>query len=141
VDVDGELHLGGETIARLRAGVVLAVQGIQDSIPAARADSSRLRHATTDARVPRRNPDVRGPLAPNGDWVMERAGPGAATIAITRLPRSDDVTYEIVNFMDGTRSVRDIRDAVSAEFEPVELSVVSEYLDILARAGAVTFRK
>jgi hypothetical protein len=57
------------------------------------------------------------------------------------VPRSDDVTYEIVNFIDGTRTVGEIRDAVSAEFEPIELRAVAEYLDLLASAGAVTFKK
>jgi hypothetical protein len=94
-----------------------------------------------DARVPLRNPEVKGPLAPDGEWVRERAGAGAATIAITRVPRGDDVTYEIVNFIDGARSVGEIRDAVSAEFEPLDMAAVSEYLDVLAKAGAVTFRK
>jgi hypothetical protein len=46
-----------------------------------------------------------------------------------------------VNFIDGVRTVRDIRDAVSAEFEPIELSIVAEYLDLLAKAGAVTFTR
>jgi hypothetical protein len=57
------------------------------------------------------------------------------------VPRSEDVTYEIVNFIDGTRSVGEIRDAVSAEFEPVELAAVAEYIDLLAAAGAVTFKQ
>jgi hypothetical protein len=71
---------------------------------------------------------------------MERAGREAAAIAITRVPRADDVTYEIVNFIDGTRTVAEIRDAVSAEFEPIEPAAVSEYIDFLAKAGAITFR-
>ena len=56
------------------------------------------------------------------------------------MPRSEDVTYEIVNFINGARSVAEIRDAVSAEFEPLDPGAVSEYLDLLAKAGAVTFR-
>ena len=32
------------------------------------------------------------------------------------------------------------RDAVSAEFEPIELKAVAEYLDLLAKTGAVRFR-
>lgn len=94
-----------------------------------------------DPRVPIRKASVKGPLAPDGEWVMERAGSGAATIAIARLPNSDDITYEIVNFMDGTRSVGEIRDAVSAEFVPVDVKAVAEYIEVLARAGAVTFKK
>ena len=69
--------------------------------------------------------------------------PAAASvsIAIARVPNSDDVTYEIANFVDGTRTVSDIRDAVSAEFEPLDLKAVAEYLDLLARAGAISFKR
>ena len=51
------------------------------------------------------------------------------------------MTYEIANFVDGVRTVSEIRDAVSAEFEPVTLEAVAEYLDLLARAGAVSFKR
>jgi hypothetical protein len=110
-----------------------------------RADVDRLarggfRRSASDARVPVRNPTVKGPLAPTGEWLMEKAGRRAASIAITRVPRSDDVTYEIVNFIDGVRSVAEIRDAVSAEFQPVELGAVAEYIDLLASAAAVTYK-
>ena len=33
------------------------------------------------------------------------------------------------------------RDAVSAEFEPLQLQAEAEYLDLLARAGAVSFKR
>jgi hypothetical protein len=94
----------------------------------------------TDARVPVRNRTVKGPLAPGGEWLAEKAGANAARIAIARVYNADDVTYEIVNFMDGERTVSEIRDAVSAEFEPVDVKLVAEYIDLLARAGAVTFK-
>jgi hypothetical protein len=93
----------------------------------------------TDVRVPVRNMSVRGPLDVGGDWLVENGVTGQ--LAIGSVPRSGDVTYEIVNFIDGTRSVGEIRDAVSAEFEPVELNAVAEYVDALARAGAVTFKR
>jgi hypothetical protein len=51
------------------------------------------------------------------------------------------VTYEIANFIDGTRTVGQIRDAVSAEFEPLDLAAVAEYIDVLAKAGAVSFKR
>jgi aminopeptidase YwaD len=95
---------------------------------------------STDARIPVRNRAVKGPLPPGGEWLAEKAGADAAKIAIARIDNADDVTYEIVNFMDGQRSVSEIRDAVSAEFEPVDIKLVAEYLDLLARAGAVTFK-
>ncbi|HEV7499926.1 MAG TPA: M28 family peptidase, partial [Vicinamibacteria bacterium] len=141
VDLDGALHLGTQTVERLCASLADAARGIQSSIPTSREELGGPPPGTGDARVPVRNPEIKGPLAPNGDWVMEKAGASAATIAITRVPRSDDVTYEIANFIDGTRSVAEIRDAVSAEFEPIDEKAVSEYVDVLAKAGAVTFRK
>jgi len=93
-----------------------------------------------DKRVPARNPAVKGPLDPGGEWLVEKAGAAAANIAVARAPNSGDVTYEIVNFVDGRRSVSEIRDAVSAEFEPIALKDVAEYFDLLARAGAITFK-
>jgi hypothetical protein len=106
------------------------------------ADVDRLARAgfrvtTGDARVPVRNAAVKGPLAPGGEWLTERAG--APRIAIARLPNADDLTYEIANFIDGRRSVADIRDAVSAEYDPIDLAAVAEYIDLLAKAGAVRF--
>ena len=84
---------------------------------------------------------MKGPLPPNGDWMMEKARAAAATIAIARVPHSDDVTYEVVNFIDGTRTVAEIRDAVrSAELEPVDLNAIAEYMDLLAKAGAIRFK-
>jgi aminopeptidase YwaD len=97
--------------------------------------------AESDSRVPMRNSNVKGPLSPTGDWLLEKAGASSATISIARVPNSDDVTYEIVNFIDGTRTVSQIRDAVSAEFAPLDLRAVSEYIDALAKSGAVTFKK
>ncbi|MGE0863862.1 MAG: PqqD family protein [Vicinamibacterales bacterium] len=50
------------------------------------------------------------------------------------------VGYEIINFIDGRRTVSDIRDAVMAEFGQVGLPLVVQYLEALAKAGAVTLR-
>ena len=96
---------------------------------------------TPDLRVPRRNPAVRGPLNPSVDWVRDKAGADASALAITRVPRGEDVAYEIVNFIDGTRTVSDIRDTVSAEFEPIDVKVVAEYLELLVRIGAITLSR
>jgi aminopeptidase YwaD len=92
------------------------------------------------ARVPVRNPAVKGPLDADGDWLKEKAGAAAAALAIAKLPNGSDVTYEIVNFVDGERTVSEIRDAVSAEFDPIDLKLVADYVDVLAKAGAVSFK-
>ena len=97
------------------------------------------RMSSGDPRVPVRNAAVKGPLDAGGDWLTEKAG--AASLAISREPNGDDLTYEILNFVDGVRSVADIRDAVSAEFQPIALRAVSEYLDLLAKSGAITLEQ
>ena len=46
----------------------------------------------------------------------------------------------VLKFTDGRRTVAEIRDAVSAELEPVSVEAVTEYLELLARAEVVQFR-
>ncbi len=100
----------------------------------------RRRAKAGDRRVPIRSMDVKGPLAPSADWVAAQAGDSVSRLAVAKLSNAGEVCYEIVNFIDGTRTVAEIRDAVSAEFGPVPLSAVTEYLDLLAKIGAVGFK-
>ena len=136
-----------DRLAEVAKGLLAAIPGAGTGQPSAdtrQADAhtrqAEPRNIATDRRVPTRNAAVKGPLSPTGDWVVEHAGPDAARIALAHVPSSDDLTYEIVNFIDGRRTVSDIRDAVSAEYEPVDVKVVAEYLDILAKAKAITFK-
>lgn len=50
------------------------------------------------------------------------------------------ILYELANFIDGKRSISDIRDAVSAEFGALPLPSVVDYFERLAKNGAVTFK-
>ncbi|HZL96350.1 MAG TPA: hypothetical protein VFB99_22035, partial [Vicinamibacterales bacterium] len=50
------------------------------------------------------------------------------------------ILYELTNFIDGKRSISDIRDAVSAQFRPLSLPSVTDYFDRLARSGAITIQ-
>ena len=59
---------------------------------------------------------------------------------LAKLPNVREVVYEIANFIDGKRSISDIRDAVSAEFGSLPLPAVVEYFESLAKARAVTLR-
>jgi hypothetical protein len=93
-----------------------------------------------DRRVPTRSIAVRGPLGPGSPWMVSKAADAAGRLALLKRPDGDVVAYEIVNFIDGTRSISDIRDAVTAEFGPVPLPAVVEYLELLATAGAVTIK-
>lgn len=39
-----------------------------------------------------------------------------------------EYSYEALNFVDGIRTVNNIRNALSAEFGPIPLEIVEEYL-------------
>jgi len=49
----------------------------------------------------------------------------------------EEYAYEALNFADGTRNALKIRDAVSAEYGPVPLELVVEYLKALEEIGVV----
>ncbi|MCX6568670.1 MAG: M28 family peptidase [Candidatus Aminicenantes bacterium] len=48
---------------------------------------------------------------------------------------------ELRNFIDGKRSILDIRDAASAEYEPLDLLDVERWIGIQEKVGLVTLRK
>ncbi len=77
--------------------------------------------------------------------VPSRSGPGRPTpveppTAFLKFNSPADIVYELGNFIDGKRSISDIRDAVSAEFGPLPLPSVADYFDRLAASGAITIR-
>jgi aminopeptidase YwaD len=49
----------------------------------------------------------------------------------------EEYTCEALNFADGKRNAQEIRDAVSAEYGPVPVDLVVEYLKALERIGVV----
>lgn len=48
---------------------------------------------------------------------------------------------ELRNFIDGERSILDLRDAASAEFEPLDLLEVEKWVGIQEKLGLVTVKK
>lgn len=65
---------------------------------------------------------------------------GTADSALLKLAHHAEVAYEIVNFIDGKRTISDIRDAVMAEFGPVGLPAVVQYLEAFTKAGSLTIK-
>jgi hypothetical protein len=53
---------------------------------------------------------------------------------------SELYAYEIFNFVDGRRSVGEIRDAVSAEYGPLPVNLVADYLEACAEAGVIRWK-
>ncbi len=63
-----------------------------------------------------------------------------ALAPLAKLPSAADITYELTCLIDGTRSISDIRDLLAAEFGSVPLPAVVDYVERLAKAGAVSIR-
>jgi hypothetical protein len=94
-------------------------------------------------RIFRRKPEPKGPLTVFGyDWFADHA----KQLGLPRPKLLDfegargaggDYAYEVLNFADGRRDAQQITNAVSAEFGPVPLALVLEYLQALERLGVV----
>ena len=63
-----------------------------------------------------------------------------ATPLLNVADQSELYAYEIANFVDGKRSVGEIRDAVSAEYGPLPLSLVADYLNACVEAKVVQWK-
>jgi aminopeptidase YwaD len=101
-------------------------------------------------RIPRRIAEF-GPLTyQNDDVLLDRLGasrmrkiklldPDASRL-LNAQNSGAAYAYEIVNFVDGKRSVADIRNAVAAEFGPIPLEVVADYLKACEEAKIIAFQ-
>jgi hypothetical protein len=63
-----------------------------------------------------------------------------ATQLLNVRDQSELYAYEIVNFVNGKRTVGEIRDAVSAEYGPLPVNLVTDYLDACAEAGVIRWK-
>jgi hypothetical protein len=63
-----------------------------------------------------------------------------ATPMLNVRDQSELYAYEIVNFVNGKRTVGEIRDAVSAEYGPLPVSLVADYLQACVEAGVMQWR-
>ena len=102
--------------------------------------------ATPDAAAPivyRRSAAARGPMSVfHYDYFTDHYG--AEKAAALKLPRAPlrwgeggALVYEALNFVNGRRSVAAIRDALVAEFGPIPLDMVVEYLGAMAEAKVI----
>ncbi|MGO9932666.1 MAG: M28 family peptidase [Steroidobacteraceae bacterium] len=108
-------------------------------------------HASRDgARIPSRIAEF-GPLTyQNDDVLLDRLG--AERVHKIKLLHADSsrllnaqdsaaiYAYEIVNFVDGKKSLVEIRDAVAAEFGPISVELVADYLQACEEAKIIAFR-
>jgi hypothetical protein len=103
----------------------------------------------TARRVPVRTSDF-GPLTyQNDDVLIDRLGQervhkikllnSEATPLFNVQDQSELYAYEIFNFVDGKRTVGEIRDAVSAEYGPLPIDLASDYLNACSEAKLLSW--
>lgn len=122
-----------------------AARGAKGSSP-----SSAWANESAARRVPFRTGEF-GPLTYQNDNVLlARLGReryarikllnAEATPMLSVQDQGELYAYEIVNFVDGRRSTGEIRDAVSAEYGPLPIDLVSDYLDACAEAKVISWK-
>jgi hypothetical protein len=108
-----------------------------------RKESIKKFRASPQGLMWKRKDEPTGPLAVFGyDYFAEHAK--AAGVETPKLlgyqglwGGGAEYAYEVLNFANGKRNVQQIRDAVSAEYGPVPLELVAEYLAGLEKIGMV----
>jgi aminopeptidase YwaD len=121
------------------------VRGVKETMPAAPWS-----HEPDAKRVPVRIGEF-GPLGyQNDDVLLARLGKeryakiklvnSDASHLLNVRDQSELYAYEISNFVNGHRSVGEIRDAVSGEYGPLPVSLVVDYLNACAEAGVIKWK-
>jgi aminopeptidase YwaD len=108
------------------------------------AECSEVTGSKAAVSVFKRAAEPKGPLAVFGyDYFADHAK--AAGVAEPKLlsyeglwGSGEEYAYEVLNFADGKRNAQEIRDAVSAEYGPVPLELVVEWLKALEKIGVVS---
>jgi hypothetical protein len=111
----------------------------QKSGPRAKGEGTK----AEGAGIYRRLNEPRGPMAVFGyDYFADHAK--SAAVATPKLLSyegswggGEEYAYEALNFADGRRSAQKITDELSAEYGPVPLALVVEYLQALKKIGVV----
>ena len=102
-------------------------------------EASRPRSVGPDyGRTPARR--VTGPMnVYYYDYVVDHTTPEERRIVdrIGARESGDIILYEILNLVDGKRTVQAIRDYVAAAYGPIPIEDVSEYLRLLEKIGVV----
>jgi hypothetical protein len=99
-----------------------------------------------DETVYERNPDIQGPMNAFGySFLEDKLGAEEMNkLAIlkhsTGLADGGMLAYELLNFVDGKRTVSDIRDWLVAEFGTVPPEYVAEYLQALESIDVVRMK-
>jgi aminopeptidase YwaD len=142
------------SIASLASEETLALDRLRSSAEdMASADKISLassKSAATDSEAqtlrPERDPTIRGPVhffRPEYGrmWLIEKSGDEHFEDKVPLSLRGSYLLYETLNFANGQRSVAEIRDLVSDEFEPIPVDEVMQYFKFLDSVGVVHLKK
>jgi aminopeptidase YwaD len=100
--------------------------------------------AENHSLVPYRVNAYRGPI--DGDFLDKHiGGEGLGSLKLFKSGQNKimnlyNIMYELLNFVDGKRNIMQIRNAASAEFQPLPLDAIEEYFRALEKAGIVTLK-
>jgi hypothetical protein len=77
------------------------------------------------------------------DYIADRAEPADLGIVkkISSMPHGDVLLYEILNLVDGKRTIEDIKDYLVAAYSDVPIDYVTDYMKLLNKVGVVDFRE
>jgi aminopeptidase YwaD len=108
--------------------------------------AERLTANTPDAKyrdlMPQRVPSMRGPVNTYRSeygrwWLIEKTGDEHFDKNLPLTRRGDYTAYEALNLANGERSIAEIRDVISAEFDPVPVEEVAQYFEFLQKLGVI----
>jgi len=88
-----------------------------------------------DLDIPQRNPALKGPYS--SGYLREKLADSGINLNLPIFRTDSRICYEILNFIDGKNSILEIRNAVSAEFEPIPVTWVAEFISVLKQADIV----
>ena len=134
-------------LAGVKRALAAQAAGFESWLPP--AGEPAWRRLPAARRIPRRIGEF-GPLNyQNDDVLLARLGPervaqirllsGDASRFMRVQERGSLYAYEILNFVDGRRTIGEIRDAVSAELGPVDLDLVEDYLKACEEAKVIVY--
>jgi hypothetical protein len=97
------------------------------------------------AEVPVRDPQIRGPvnffrIEYGRWWLIDKTGDEHFERQVPLSKNGHYLLFEALNLADGKRNVAEIRDFISAEYEPVNVADVEQYFRFLESVGVVHIR-
>ncbi len=93
---------------------------------------------TAQSLIPIRDKNLKGPIG--SKYLLAKLGVESRS-DLPKVFMDERTSYEAFNFIDGKNSLLDIRNAISAELEPISLEEIKNFLDALAKAEVIEFKQ